>query len=109
MACLLLLPPRSDCGPEARAVYLAQLAEFVAIESHGKCWRTHGLRNNLAHASSSASRYREKAQVSARYPFYLAFENTLVDGYVTEKFWQASVAGACAVQIKCATQTLCCR
>ena len=60
------------------------------------------MRNNnpdgiyLENSRDSNYRLLLKRQLIARYMFYLAFENSLEPGYVTEKPWDAHIAGRCS-------------
>ena len=54
--------------------------------------------DGLALPTTPDSRYSLtiKRNLIARYMFYLAFENSLEPGYVTEKPWDAHIAGRCS-------------
>jgi len=81
----------SNCGPTERLEYLRALAAAgLAVHSMGSCLNNHPRppKHNWQSTKTDALR---------PYKFYLAFENSAVDDYVTEKFFQALVAGAVPV------------
>ncbi|KAL0485083.1 alpha-(1,3)-fucosyltransferase [Acrasis kona] len=67
----------SNCV-EHRVEFIQKLSKHVPLKSYGRCL-------NNADAPNSAE---AKMQTIKKCKFYLAFENTLLDDYVTEKFYQ---------------------
>ncbi|KAJ8598555.1 hypothetical protein CTAYLR_001389 [Chrysophaeum taylorii] len=59
----------SHCGPQPRTQYLAELRRYVQVDEFGAC--RGGRRSNEIFAS--------------RYKFWLCFENSIANGYVSEK------------------------
>lgn len=69
------------------------------IDSLGKCKKT-ARRNDtvpLKHGKTALDTLLLKHQAISRYLFYLAFENTIEPGYVTEKVMDALIAGVVPV------------
>ena len=66
-----------------REDYVSQLRRHIAVDTFGSCGeqRCPGSRPDC---------YRQLAETHL---FYLAFENSLCDDYITEKFWLALQAG----------------
>ena len=68
----------SNCGgSSSRLKYIKELQQYVSVDIFGKCGKP-------CPPASDCRKY-----VYARYKFYLAFENSLCDEYVTEKFFYA--------------------
>jgi hypothetical protein len=78
--------PFDKCG---RTVYVQQLMDFLPVDSYGKCL------NNCKLPEDSG--WRSKFDTIARYKFTLAFENSISRDYVTEKFFDALIAGSVPV------------
>eukprot|EP00249_Psilotum_nudum_P014422 c24815_g1_i1 orf=455-1984(+) len=78
----------SNCGGHSfRLDAIVQLQKLgVTIDSYGSCLR---------------SRHEQVVKLTAlqHYKFSLAFENSIEDDYVTEKFWQSLVAGSVPVVV----------
>jgi len=93
----------SNCGStnSNRAEYLKQLMEVIPIHSFGRCM------NNISphsvpdchNQAGNQHIYEEKMCIIRKYKFYLAFENSIDESYVTEKYWQSLRAGAVPVII----------
>lgn len=69
----------SNCiTPSEREHYVKELQKFINVDIYGKC------------GPLSCDRYHADCDemLEKRYKFYLAFENTLCDHYVTEKLWR---------------------
>lgn len=75
-----------------RAALLSQLARYVRIDSYG------GLLNNRQ-APADDGGGASKRRILARYPFCLAFENSIGPDYVTEKVFDALSAGSIPVYL----------
>mmetsp|Transcript_23482 Transcript_23482/g.73513 ORF Transcript_23482/g.73513 Transcript_23482/m.73513 type:complete len:384 (+) Transcript_23482:61-1212(+) len=86
----------TNCHAEPRTSYLAALRKLIQIDEYGKCSTTQSpfkaaekeLQSRLSklpvlsrHDISAMAH----AAVGRHYKFYFAFENTLAEGYVTEK------------------------
>ena len=56
---------------------------------------------NKTHGDPCNRNYSCMIELKQNYKFYLAFENSLCDEYITEKFWKALneglVGGTCSV------------
>jgi len=68
----------SNCGgSSSRLQYIKELNEYISVDVYGKCGK-------------SCPRVSDCRQyVYSKYKFYLSFENSLCDEYVTEKFFFA--------------------
>jgi hypothetical protein len=73
-----------------RREYLRELAHVVPLASYGACDHTPELPRVPYGAAG-------KLAAAARYPFHLAFENTLLRDYTTEKFVHAFASGVVPV------------
>jgi len=86
-AVLFLSAPQDRCG---RLAYLSELMAHLPVDSYGKVLHNRDL-------DTPDQGRRSKFDTVQRYKFYLAFENSIEPDYVTEKFFQALVAGAVPV------------
>jgi hypothetical protein len=82
----------SNCGTitNRRTDYVKELMKYVKIDSYGQCL------GNKAPPPELQALHRGEAAIrlASQYRFYLAFENSNCNGYVSEKFWRAIVSGA---------------
>ena len=69
--------------PSLRETYVRQLKKFVPVDIYGGCGNLSCERND-SHWLSHPKCYD---MIEAKYKFYLSFENSLCDDYVTEKFF----------------------
>lgn len=73
---------------------------FINVHNHGDCLRNMPadaeLNAGMRHATDWQQR---KIELLSRYHFVLAFENSAVDNYVTEKFYDAFLAGTVSYDI----------
>jgi alpha-1,3-fucosyltransferase len=75
----------SQCEtPGLRETYVRQLNKFIPINTYGPCGNFSCTRNNT-HGFSDPKCYD---MLEANYKFYLSFENTICEEYVTEKFFE---------------------
>ena len=79
--------------------YLRQLMEHVPVDSFGKC--LHNKNESDAPLPAAALRglrhlgaLGRKRRILEGYKFVVAFENSILDDYVTEKFFEAFDSGA---------------
>ena len=70
--------------PGLRELYVRQLAKWIPIDVYGRCGNLSCSRNNK-HAYSDPECYR---MLESKYKFYLSFENSICEEYVTEKFFE---------------------
>ncbi len=71
----------SSCDASSRRLeYIQELSTFMDIDIYGKC--ANDSNKNCENNSC------DKEHLSKEYKFYLAFENSVCDGYVTEKFFK---------------------
>lgn len=86
----------TNCDAEPRTSYLAALRQYIEIDEYGECTKARApyraeeiaFRRKLRKLSSySIHDVNAMAHfpVGRHYKFYFAFENTLAEGYVTEK------------------------
>lgn len=66
----------SNCGSKSnRLDYINEMKKFISIDVYGRCGKPCG--------------HKEcKKVLSEKYMFYLSFENSLCENYITEKFWE---------------------
>jgi hypothetical protein len=87
--------------------YLAELMLHVPIDMLGKCYRT-GLEDQhpalrlaeqaplaLEGGAQGLARGERKVVIGSTYRFYIGVENTVVAGYVTEKFFEVRAPPCC--------------
>jgi hypothetical protein len=72
-----------------RTFYVRQLMKYLPVDSYGKCLNNRQLPDD--------SGWKSKLDTIARYKFTLAFENSISADYVTEKFFDALLAGSVPV------------
>jgi len=72
-----------------RDAYVRELSKYIEIASYGKCLNNRNW-NDLAGALDTA---QPEQSLIAAYPFYLAFENSRSEDYVTEKLLRALAVG----------------
>jgi alpha-1,3-fucosyltransferase len=75
----------SHCDtPGLREMYVSHLRDFIPIDIYGKCGNLSCSRN----ATHSYSDQKCYDMLELKYKFYLSFENSICDDYVTEKFFE---------------------
>ncbi|XP_045448772.1 4-galactosyl-N-acetylglucosaminide 3-alpha-L-fucosyltransferase FUT6-like [Melitaea cinxia] len=80
----------SNCGVSRRMAYLKELQEQMSVEVYGQCSKNH--------KTSCRGHFRSDCNLIANYLFYLVFENSLCEDYLTEKlFYNAYSKGAIPV------------
>jgi alpha-1,3-fucosyltransferase 10 len=98
----LLLPPvaKTEAAPavyiasnprdrSGRDAYVGELMRHLNVDAFGACRRNRTLENDDGRSA--------KLRTIARYRFTLAFENSIAEDYVTEKFYDALIAGSVPV------------
>ncbi|XP_042884244.1 alpha-(1,3)-fucosyltransferase C-like [Penaeus japonicus] len=77
----------SHCATTSRREdYVAALRRVLPVDVYGACGNlSSGTRDTIAHMPKSAS----SVLLGNSYMFYLAFENSICEDYVTEKFFKA--------------------
>eukprot|EP01031_Cornospumella_fuschlensis_P025617 gene25617-30937_t len=88
-------------GETKRLQLVRELQSFIRIDSLGKCMTT---RQNpegvvLRKGSTEQETLQLKQETISRYMFYLAFENSFEPGYVTEKVFDALIAGTVPIYL----------
>ncbi|XP_067944669.1 4-galactosyl-N-acetylglucosaminide 3-alpha-L-fucosyltransferase FUT6-like [Watersipora subatra] len=71
----------SNCKPKKRMQYKKELEKYIPVDMIGACNKTYG--------DPCKRDYRCTLALKKQYKFYLAFENSLCQEYITEKFWKA--------------------
>lgn len=74
-----------------RHAYVGEMMRRMAIDSYGRCHRNRTIERDDGRPAKLAT--------LARYRFTLAFENSIARDYVTEKFFEAFVAGSVPVYL----------
>jgi len=86
----------SNCAAKNdRNKWLNDLMKEMPIDSFGKCKRN----KFPAQKGCNQTHYDAKLCVIKQYKFYLAFENSNDESYVTEKYWQALKAGSVPIYL----------
>jgi hypothetical protein len=86
-ACAYFASNDQDYG--GRREYVQELMRYLAIDSYGRSLRNRELPEDRGRETKLAT--------LGRYPFYLAFENSLTHDYVTEKFFDPLIVGCVPV------------
>ncbi|KAI9554680.1 hypothetical protein GHT06_019956 [Daphnia sinensis] len=72
--------------PGHRERYVTQLRKFIRVFIYGDCGTFKCAQSSLYPSTSSTECY---SMIESKYKFYLSFENSICDDYVTEKFFEA--------------------
>jgi hypothetical protein len=72
-----------------RTIYVRQLMKHLPVDCYGKCLNNRKLPDDTG--------WNSKFDTIAKYKFTLAFENSISKDYVTEKFFDALMAGSVPV------------
>lgn len=88
-------------GNTRRMTKVRQLRQFFRVDGLGKCLPTRTIVEGvlLTTGKTEQESLQLKRQALSRYKFYLAFENTNERGYVTEKIFDALLAGTIPVYL----------
>jgi alpha-1,3-fucosyltransferase len=70
--------------PGLRETYVRKLSKFIPIDIYGRCGNLTCPRNTI-HSYSDPKCYN---LMEMKYKFYLSFENSICEDYVTEKFFE---------------------
>ena len=70
----------SNCG-HTREIFVRKLMQYIPVDVYGACARQFGQTQACGRFSSKCG------QILKRYKFYLSFENSFCDDYITEKYW----------------------
>ena len=77
----------SHCGaPSLRDDYIRELGKYVTVDGYGSCAGRKCTETEVS-KKDPKSRIECSNMLAATYKFYLSFENSLCDGYATEKVW----------------------
>jgi len=92
----------SNCkkaGAEERTAFLQELMKYVNIHSYGGCLKNREEPVVLSDPAWPiiAQKRARKIVILSNYQYYLAFENSPIDDYVSEKVFEGLLAGAVPV------------
>lgn len=94
------LASNCDTTTNGRTAFVAELMRFVHVDSFGKCLHTTDLPPGMAAQRSSGFKFwQDKVRLLQNYTFTLVLENSNVYDYVTEKLFQALLAGSIPVYL----------
>jgi len=74
-----------------RTAYVRELMQYIRVDSYGQCLQNRRLENDTG--------IQTKLDTIARYKFTLAFENSITQDYVTEKFFDPLIVGSVPVYL----------
>ena len=79
----------SHCEAQSlRDEYIAELSKYIPVDGYGKCTPNTNRCTPVGKGwNDMASRHSCEFVIRDTYKFFLAFENSLCNGYVTEKVW----------------------
>eukprot|EP01116_Phalansterium_solitarium_P017837 TRINITY_DN4504_c0_g2_i1.p1 TRINITY_DN4504_c0_g2~~TRINITY_DN4504_c0_g2_i1.p1 ORF type:complete len:470 (+),score=160.62 TRINITY_DN4504_c0_g2_i1:302-1711(+) len=88
----------SNCGftSSGRMEVVEQLSKYIKIDSYGACMKN---RDQPKKSCAGLQGWDQKLCIMRQYKFYLAFENSIDDSYVTEKFWMTLYVGSIPVYL----------
>lgn len=73
--------------------YVTELMKYIPIDSYGECLNNKQLPINLISDYLNTISSDEFYHFIARYKFIIAYENSVCDDYLTEKFWRGFHTG----------------
>ena len=71
----------SNCRAQIRNVFVRELQKYIAVDVFGRC------SGEFEKSTRSCPRDETCKSILKQYKFYLSFENTLCEDYITEKYW----------------------
>ncbi|XP_059351261.1 alpha-(1,3)-fucosyltransferase C-like [Daphnia carinata] len=71
--------------PGHRERYVSQLRKYIPVHIYGDCGHFKCAQSNMYPSTSSPDCY---SMLESKYKFYLSFENSICNDYVTEKFFE---------------------
>lgn len=88
-------------GTTKRVSVVTQMQTQFRVDSLGRCHTTRHIPEGitLGHSTNALEHLRMKQQAISHYLFYCAFENTYERGYVTEKVFDALIAGVVPIYL----------
>ena len=79
----------SHCDtPSKREEYVSEMLKHVDIDIYGKCGRNFPRKHHKPSECVFFDGLEKNCAVFSKYKFYLAFENSLCEEYITEKYWK---------------------
>lgn len=74
----------SNCRSQERNNLVQELMKYLPVDSFGQCFHN----RNPIDKGCHQQHYEGKLCAIRQYKFYLSFENSIDESYVTEKYWQ---------------------
>ena len=88
---------QSNCNPPSdRESYVAELMNYINVDSYGKCLHNKDLPPELTDPIKGMAA-EATYKILAKYKFVLAFENAICEDYITEKLWRPLHVGSVPV------------
>jgi hypothetical protein len=86
---VMLISSRIDRS--GRRAYARELARHIPVDSYGRFMRNRAIADDGGRQT--------KLEIIAHYPFAIAFENSIAEDYVSEKFYDPLVAGSVPIYL----------
>ena len=101
----------SCSGTTKRLAFVLELQKYMRVDSLGKCLHSKATGPekpvSLGVGRTAKETLEMKREAISQYMFYLAFENTYERGYVTEKVFDALIAGVVPVRWSSCVNNVC--
>jgi len=82
-----------NAGATERLTFMKDLSKYIPLHSYGKCLHN----KDEPRLKNGETRTDSKQKILSRYKFYLAFENRIIQDYVSEKVFDGLLSGSLPV------------